>query len=420
MEYVKIVEKCVYVPVRDQAHWEELQQEQGLVDGYKRDEAAILYPHLFSEAEVAAAQAAAAQAAAAQALAAQAAAQAVAPTAAQAAAQDVSDAQMVHTVEKIVEVPVIQIEEKIVEVPVRDKEHWEQLQKEMGLGSNGLMLNSIPYTGVEFNTMLAQPADESTFRFHPAAAYLDSDRQQALDFFREHGFFFVPDAVPLDTLGRALGAILRDDVRDNGSQEVLDCLTDKVWDAVRLLLADPIRPSKCQVAKALRSQASEAETELTKRSYFPQDVHIDGLPSMSTDDIMNFSVIVGVPLDPTHEDFMGNYSVIPGSHRMIADACREGGLDQIRTRQWMEPLQRMIGLEPRTTPVLPLRAVPGQVYIAHYSLAHFVLPNLKGADPRRVMYFRVWNRRSDATEESYMRADHSCIIDIWKEFPLIN
>merc|ERR1719388_364389 len=129
---------------------------------------------------------------------------------------------------------------------------------------------------------------------------------------------------------------------------------------------------------------------------------------------MNFTVLIGIPLDATTEKFSGNFGVFPGSHRRLEESLRAEGLDSLRTRDWKEPLKRMSGA--MTHPCVPLKAVPGQAYIAHYQTVHFVMPNFHGCDPRRVMYYRVWNRRGDGF---YMQADLDLMTDIFREFPRI-
>merc|ERR1719253_805648 len=103
---------------------------------------------------------------------------------------------------------------------------------------------------------------------------------------------------------------------------------------------------------------------------------------------MNFTVLVGVPLVAMPDTFMGNFMVSPGSHVRLADAAKSEGLGPISTRDWTEPLMRMTGAE--THPFVPLRVVPGQAYIAHYSTLHGVMPNFAGAELREVAYFRIW------------------------------
>jgi len=130
---------------------------------------------------------------------------------------------------------------------------------------------------------------------------------------------------------------------------------------------------------------------------------------------MNFTVLVGVPLDAVTEPFMGNFMVSPGSHVRLQDAIRCEGCGKLSTRDWQSDLPRMSGAE--THPFVPLQVVPGQAYIAHYQTLHCAMPNFHGPDPRRVAYFRIWNKRG---EGFYMQADLSCLTDIFKEFPAIS
>lgn len=327
------------------------------------------------------------------------------------------EANLVRTVEKVVEVPMVQIVEKIVEVSseeyARNKEAIDKRLEEQNREARAKM--GLPPAAI-LDSPLSVPADIANSFYHPMEAYVGNDKTHALRFFRDNGFVIIPNAVSAQLLEAASAAVNRMGVRDNESEEVLSALRDSsVWEVVKMLVEDPQFPKACQVAKVPRIK-SDFDPEMTKLGYFPTDMHIDGLPSMATDDIMNFTCLVGIPLDPSTELFAGNFGVMPGSHQRLEDAMRKEGDGSLRTKQWLEPLKRMSGAH--THPFLPLRVVPGQAYIAHYQSVHFVMPNMCGADPRRVMYFRIWNKRKE-DGGFYMEADHSCLTDIWREYPAI-
>merc|ERR1712146_242723 len=110
---------------------------------------------------------------------------------------------------------------------------------------------------------------------------------------------------------------------------------------------------------------------------------------------------------------MGNFGVFPGSHLRLQDAFRKEGIDALRG-DWKTALWRMASLDSEKP--LPLCVNLGQAYIAHYQTVHFAQPNYRGVEPREVIYFRVWPKgRTDwrATEPSSM-------LNIWKEFPVLN
>lgn len=319
----------------------------------------------------------------------------------------------IKTCEKIVEVPMVQIIEKIVEVPTDDIERW---RREHGSEEDQYEKMMAQMEVASFDTPLAVPADPAAGFHHPKEAYLGDDVQKGLDFFRDNGFLIIPDAVSQSVVEAARFVVERDGVRDNESPEVLNALDGKIWDTVKLLVNNPCRPVRAQIARNPRfnDAAQAGHLDSSKKFYFPQDMHIDGLPNEATGDIMNFSVLVGIPLDATPKPFCGNFGVSPGSHVRIQDGIKSRGLDVLRTRNWLEPLKSLS--EVHDHPFLPVCAEPGQAYIAHYQTVHFVMPNFHGCDPRRVMYYRVWNRRGDGF---YMQADLDLMTDIFREFPRI-
>jgi len=336
----------------------------------------------------------------------------------------------VRTVEKIVEVPMVQLVETIVEVDpsqleAKQKEVDERNRKERERVLNGI--KALGHHPADLNSPLCIPSDPANKLFHPTEAYFCSeDRAKSARFFRDNGFLLIKDAVPQHLLEAARASVIRMDVRDNGSPEVLAALRDSgVWDIVKWLVEDPQFPAKCQVAKVPCEPA--ADLAASEDLYFPNDMHIDGLPSGATSDIMNFTCLVGIPLDATEEYFTGNFGVLPGSHRKLEESFKRGEMDLLRTGNWkLEDLKRLSGVEQGgEMPFAPLRVVPGQAYIAHYQSVHFVMPNARGADPRRVMYFRVWSRRDGAkayaadVEGSYMVGDMSLMTDIFREYPVV-
>jgi hypothetical protein len=312
---------------------------------------------------------------------------------------------MIQIVEKIVEIPSDEFEMHKEEIERRQKEFNDQQAASLALPPSALL-----------NSPLAEPADISRSLYHPVEAYLGEDRSRSLRFFRDNGFLILPDAVSSELIEAARMAVNRDGVRDTDAPEVMSALRDSgVWDSVKMLVADPQFPAKSQIAKCSRV-SSEFGGDVDKQLYFPNDIHIDGLPSGATNDIMNFTVLVGIPLDATPERFAGNFGVMPGSHQRLADAFKKEGADALRTVDWFEPLKRMSGAE--TNPCLPLRVVPGQAYIAHWQTIRFVMPNFRGADCHRVCYFRIWNKRG-ADDGFYMKADSDVLTDIWREFPAV-
>jgi hypothetical protein len=333
----------------------------------------------------------------------------------------------VHTVEKIVEVPMVQLVEVLLEVDPKDMERMQKETDERNRRERERIINEIKESGhgiADMKSPLCIPHDPASKLYHPIDAYLGEDQAKACRFFRDNGFLMLNDAVPEKLLKAARSSVTGLGVRDIGSEEVLAALREsKCWEAVKMLVEDPQFPAKCQVASVPR--VATADCEASEDVYFPNDMHIDGLPSGATTDIMNFTCLVGIPLDPTEDFFMGNFGVLPGSHRRLEESFKREGMDALRTSNWtVNDLKRLSGVG--EVPFCPLRAVPGQAYIAHYQTVHFVMPNGRGADPRRVMYFRIWSRRERTPDKiqtvpdgegSYMIGDMSLMTDIFREYP---
>lgn len=112
--------------------------------------------------------------------------------------------------------------------------------------------------------------------------------------------------------------------------------------------------------------------------------HIDGVGSgrnglQAADPISNFTALIGVYLTPVQRAFAGNFTVWPGSHVVLQDYFRargEGAMHEgMPNADLGQPLQLM--------------ALPGDVLIGHYQLAHAAAVNLSDSD-RIAIYFRLW------------------------------
>jgi hypothetical protein len=118
--------------------------------------------------------------------------------------------------------------------------------------------------------------------------------------------------------------------------------------------------------------------------------HIDGVGSgkngLPTDSaISNFTALVGVYLTPIASKFAGNFTVWPGSHDQLQVYFRERGPSAMREGKPKIELGQAIQLP----------AMPGDVIICHYQLAHTAAVNLSSGD-RIAIYFRIWLRDIDA------------------------
>eukprot|EP00048_Salpingoeca_helianthica_P006554 m.100024 g.100024 ORF g.100024 m.100024 type:complete len:620 (+) comp14047_c0_seq8:66-1925(+) len=140
--------------------------------------------------------------------------------------------------------------------------------------------------------------------------------------------------------------------------------------------------------------------------------HIDGLPghlpSHLPGTIHNFSALVGVVLQDVPEEHCGNLIVYPGSHWLLQDHFRAGGLPAVEEKG--DP-----GL-PRSLPFaesVQVRARAGDLVIAHYQLAHAIAPN-SSPNIRYVIYFRV---RPASCPRGYHR---EAMTNIWIDWPAMH
>lgn len=140
-------------------------------------------------------------------------------------------------------------------------------------------------------------------------------------------------------------------------------------------------------------------------------IHIDGLYS-SKDGLytkskrpLRYSLCAGVFLSDTPKPDMGNLTVYPGTHRLIADTVRRRGLGALKG-----------GLEKSLSLPAPVQVTgkAGDVVLFHFQLAHDKARNLSPRI-RRIAYFRFWHIDSwhDGSLEYLKRA----MIDPWLEWP---
>jgi len=123
---------------------------------------------------------------------------------------------------------------------------------------------------------------------------------------------------------------------------------------------------------------------------YPPVWHIDGVGSGKNgraigSTISNFTALVGVYLTAVTGEFAGNFAVWPGSHLRLQSQFRQRGPNA------MYEGKPNIGLGQS----VQLAAMPGDVIIAHYQLAHTAALNLSCND-RIAIYFRLWLRDIDA------------------------
>ncbi|REE67665.1 phytanoyl-CoA dioxygenase PhyH [Paenibacillus taihuensis] len=131
--------------------------------------------------------------------------------------------------------------------------------------------------------------------------------------------------------------------------------------------------------------------------------HLDGMYSphngVKEGTIGNFTMLVGVLLSPVRDDFAGNFTVWPGTHKIYEQYFRENG-----------PESLLGGIPPVELPEpVQTRGEPGDVFLVHYQLAHSVANN---ASPftRYAIFFRVTHPEHGADWKAPMT-------DIWLHWP---
>ncbi|MBI2790077.1 MAG: phytanoyl-CoA dioxygenase family protein [Elusimicrobia bacterium] len=140
-------------------------------------------------------------------------------------------------------------------------------------------------------------------------------------------------------------------------------------------------------------------------------IHVDGLYA-SKDGLgtkagkpLRYSLCAGVFLSDVPKPDMGNLTVYPGTHRLIAETVRKKGLAALKG-----------DLEERLDLPAPVQVTgkTGDVVLFHFQLAHDKARNFSPFI-RRVAYFRFWHIDAwlDKSEAYLKRA----MIDPWLEWP---
>lgn len=140
-------------------------------------------------------------------------------------------------------------------------------------------------------------------------------------------------------------------------------------------------------------------------------IHIDGLYS-SKDGLgtkagkpLRYSLCAGVFLSDTPKPDMGNLTVYPGTHRLIAETIAKKGLGALKG-----DLEERLRLPP------PVQAtgMTGDVVLFHFQLAHDKAPNFS-PHIRRIAYFRFWHL--DAWYDRSAGYLTRAMTDPWLEWP---
>lgn len=132
------------------------------------------------------------------------------------------------------------------------------------------------------------------------------------------------------------------------------------------------------------------------------DPHIDGMYTPTNGvpkgTIANFTALVGVFLSDVPDEYSGNFTVWPGTHRVYEQYFREKGPQAL-----LEGMPEVGLPEPRQ-----VTASAGDAVIAHYQLGHGIAGN---ASPniRYAIFFRLSHVNHDSVH-------WECMTDIWLEW----
>lgn len=116
--------------------------------------------------------------------------------------------------------------------------------------------------------------------------------------------------------------------------------------------------------------------------------HIDGIHTPTNGvpkgTLAHFTMLVGVLLSDLPDEWAGNFTVFPGSHRRVGDYFR--GRDP---KEMVDGMPKVDFGEPKQ-----ITGRVGDVVIAHYLTGHGVAPNAS-PEIRYACFFRVWHTRHE-------------------------
>jgi hypothetical protein len=183
-----------------------------------------------------------------------------------------------------------------------------------------------------------------------------------------------------------------------GSNAIMDLfhkspVLDLVGSVINLEEIEPVRHGQI----ALRFP----EAEIIPRSAHP---HIDGMYSPNNGvrqgEIYSFTALVCVVLSDLPNENAGNFTVWPGTHLQNAEYFKKHGADTL-----------LNGMPPVEMPEpLQITGKPGDVIIAHYTLAHGVTPNVS-PNNRYAIFYRI--KHTGITPTTWRQS----MEDIWMHWP---
>lgn len=131
--------------------------------------------------------------------------------------------------------------------------------------------------------------------------------------------------------------------------------------------------------------------------------HLDGLHTpyngVPAGTILSFTGLIGVFLSSLPDEYMGNFTVWPGSHHQYEAYFRQRGPQALS--------EGMPQVEALPEPV-QIKAEPGDAVLCHYQLGHTAVAN-SSPHIRSAVFFRF-------AQQSHATRRWKCLTDIWKEW----
>ena len=130
--------------------------------------------------------------------------------------------------------------------------------------------------------------------------------------------------------------------------------------------------------------------------------HIDGMHTptngVPAGEIYNFTALIGVFLSDIPHEFMGNFSVWPGTHRIYEEYFRKEGPQSL-----LNGMPRVDLPEPQQ-----VIAQAGDAALVHYQLGHSIAANVSPYT-RYGIFFRLKHK-------NHAQWHWECMTDIWREW----
>jgi len=239
----------------------------------------------------------------------------------------------------------------------------------------------------------------------------DADRRALI----EDGYLLVPGVVPRHRIDDALKAINRSLGEEGIAKEAIWTLRAQSF-CPELVSAPAILDLYRETTLQALAEAAIGGGRVTTPGSgqialrFPEEIaaprdpypHIDGMPGplngVEAGTLYHFTALGGVFLSDVDAPFRGNFTVWPGSHRLLEAHFRAHGTDEL-----LSGFPKVAMPAPRQ---LQVRA--GDLLLAHHQLAHGAAVNV-GPHVRYAVFFRLSHRQHDPSSTATMT-------DIWREW----